>query len=152
MPVEKLRHLGHYREELEEFCWSFTEEYLGANQGERIWIFSSNPYFKKKNLTADKAEWSGWEIHARTNLNDFIITVERRKYIPPIMENFCDFILITKLPLMDLDKVGGTAGGTIGGTAGGPSATSEFKMHLDEHREIIDSIEPISSVSLHPNM
>ena len=159
-PVEFLKHFSLHRDDLEEFTWSFTENFLSSgNSGEKLWISSSDPYFKKKNMSSDQAEWSGWEIHARTSSFEYIITIERRKYIPPIMSNFSDFILITKLPISEPKEEGKEESKrqsnkmikqepTIkpeGDTLGGP--TEAFKVDLMEHRELIDSIEPANTVS-----
>jgi hypothetical protein len=56
------------------------------------------------------------------------------------MTNFSDFILITKVPIISgYKEINGT-------TAEGPGL-NEFQSHLQEHREIIDSIEPKNSVN-----
>lgn len=64
-PVSKLRHLSMNRDEIEDFTYNFAMKLFSnePNLG-RVWIINSNPYFKKKNLTMDRAEWSGWEIQA----------------------------------------------------------------------------------------
>ena len=98
-PIENLKHMDNHREDLEEFTWWFTEKYISNDtRGNEVWIFSSNPYFKKTNLIADKASWEGWEIHASTYDSDYFITVQRRMFIPPTMDSFSDIICISKFP------------------------------------------------------
>ena len=136
-PIEYLNHLNLYRDELEEFVWSFTEKYLASEIiNQQLWILKSDPYFKKKNLTSDQAEWSGWEIQARTPSHDYLISVERRKFIPPTMNTFSDFILITKLPRSEIaeDKKEG-------------ELKDIFALNLAEQRELIDSLEPIIPIN-----
>lgn len=114
------------RDDLEEF---FFEEYI-KNQSEtkRFSILASNPYFKKENRTADKAANEGWEIQARTSKYDFIITVLRRKYIPPIMDSFTDFILATKYITPNADDIVATKKGEPETTRGN-DANNEESFH-----------------------
>ena len=56
-------------------------------------IFSQN-YNKKSNLTSDKAQWQGWECLVRTQTRDIHIIILRRKYIPPMMDSFQDFVFM----------------------------------------------------------
>lgn len=51
------------------------------------------------NLNADPAEWNCWELHARTMNRDVFIIIMRRKYIPPLMENFQDIVIILYGPI-----------------------------------------------------
>ena len=62
-----------------------------VNKLERIFIIICVQY----------AEWSGWELHVRTARMNYFITVERRKYIPPDMSTFSDFILVTQFPITE---------------------------------------------------
>ena len=54
----------------------------------QYYILQSKPYIKKFNLTSDKAQWTSWEVHIRTQTYDLFVAVIRRKYIPPLMEIF----------------------------------------------------------------
>lgn len=45
-------------------------------------------------MNADTSEWMGWEIHARTYHRDIFIIIFRRKFIPPLMENYQDLVII----------------------------------------------------------
>ncbi|CAI2382085.1 unnamed protein product [Moneuplotes crassus] len=131
--VELLPHFNMNRDNLEEFAWNFTERIVGSeNYGSIIEIYRSDPYFKKKNLSSDQAEWSGWEIHAKANGANYFITIERRKYIPPSMSNFCDFILQTKVKVANSNSMEGK------------EILSET---LKEHQLLIDSLEPLSPIS-----
>ena len=88
-----------HREDLEEFTWYYVEKYVyNDTRGSDVWIFNSNPYFKKTNLIADKASWEGWEIHGSTYEFDYFVTVQRRMFIPPTMDSFSDVIWISKFP------------------------------------------------------
>lgn len=69
-------------------------------------VFVEQPRFyrKKYNLTHDRAQWTAWCAHLRTGASkstsstknaenrDVIIIAARRKYIPPIMANYQDFV------------------------------------------------------------
>ena len=54
----------------------------------------------------DPAEWSGWEVHARTRIpkRDFIIIIMRRKYLPPMMENYVEIAIAFYGPENDILK------------------------------------------------
>mmetsp|Transcript_8002 Transcript_8002/g.7498 ORF Transcript_8002/g.7498 Transcript_8002/m.7498 type:complete len:142 (+) Transcript_8002:680-1105(+) len=56
---------------------------------------------KKQNLSSDKAQWQCWEVLVRTEKQDVIVTVMRRKYIPPLMEIFQDIILYSTFDYLD---------------------------------------------------
>lgn len=98
MPLEILRQLGD-REELKFYAQIFLEGIMGDRND--YWIMSSKIYYKRNNLTFDSAQWSGWEIHIKEPRRDSIIIILRRKFIPPIMDNFQDFALVLRGPLVD---------------------------------------------------
>jgi hypothetical protein len=70
------------------------------------YVFVQQPRFyrKKYNLTHDRAQWTAWCAHVRTGgckstsstkiaeNRDVIIIAARRKYIPPLMANYQDFV------------------------------------------------------------
>ena len=79
------------KEDLRFYC----EEYAHQLMAEEVyWVISSNMYLKRSNMNADKASWSGWEVHIRTNKQDVLVILMRRKYIPPIMDSFTDTFFI----------------------------------------------------------
>ncbi len=53
-----------------------------------FWIISSNIYVKRENINIDPSEWKGWEVHARTQKRDIFLILFRRKYLPPMMDNY----------------------------------------------------------------
>lgn len=71
------------------------EERTGDKKSLNYFIIESKPYVKKQNLSSDKALWTCWQVHSRTETNDLYVTVLRRKYIPPLMEVFQDIICIS---------------------------------------------------------
>ena len=139
--IDKLRHFDSHRDELEEFTWRFASRFLEVEHNhQRMWVFNSNPYFKKSNPTGDKAEWSGWELHARTARMNYFITVERRKYIPPDMSTFSDFILVTQFPISDEEEKGSDK-------SMGLQPNTYLKEKLKVHRALIDSLVPVPAVN-----
>lgn len=52
-----------------------------------------------ENIINDPAEWNGWEVDIRTKDQDIIVILMRRKYIPPLMENYDDIILVFYGPI-----------------------------------------------------
>ena len=36
----------------------------------------------------DVSEWFGWELHARTKVQDIFIIILRRLHIPPLFETY----------------------------------------------------------------
>ena len=163
--VAKLKHFNMNRDELEDYTMNFTLKMLSFEPSlGRVWIISSKPHLKRKNLTRDKAEWSGWEIQAkftkiirnegqraetRINTNIVVITIERRKYIPPSMDKFWDFILISmfseSLVNNDDDDDDSKAGELEDDE---PNIIVDFKTTLENHRKLIDSLRPTHQIHL----
>lgn len=87
------------------------------------------------------ASWSGWEIHARTPKYDYFVTILRRKYVPPTMDTFVDFICVSKY-------VVGEASTAVEEDRKdnpkhiSPDNNSPFSEKLKEHRRLIDSVAP----------
>ncbi len=82
--------MSENRRELQEFAQTYAMSRIDRKM--QYFILNSSPYIKKYNLTNDKAQWSGWEIHMRTEQHDFFVTVLRRKFIAPLMDVFQDII------------------------------------------------------------
>jgi hypothetical protein len=49
---------------------------------------------KRENLVTDPSDWQGWEVHARTNKRDIFLIIQRRKYLPPFMENYAEMVFV----------------------------------------------------------
>lgn len=49
----------------------------------------------------DIASYSGWEIHMRTKRKDIHVIMLRRKYIPPLLDVFVDFVVVVEGPESD---------------------------------------------------
>ena len=47
----------------------------------------------RENIVNDPAEWTGWEVNIRTKQRTLIVIMMRRKYIPPMLENYDDFVI-----------------------------------------------------------
>ena len=60
---------------------------------QKFWILSSKAYLKRYNLNQDSSCWQGWEVQMRTPKKDILVILLRRKYIPPLLDYFVDFII-----------------------------------------------------------
>ncbi|CAD8096135.1 unnamed protein product [Paramecium primaurelia] len=58
------------------------------------WIISSHNYKKRSNLMNDISEWFGWELHARTQVQDIFIIILRRIHIPPLFETYQEILFV----------------------------------------------------------
>ncbi|TNV85265.1 hypothetical protein FGO68_gene15236 [Halteria grandinella] len=99
-PVDDLTKMPDYRKDIQEFAQNLAiskieEERTGDKKSLNYFIIESKPYVKKQNLNSDKALWTCWQVHSRTETYDLYVTVLRRKYIPPLMEVFQDIICIS---------------------------------------------------------
>lgn len=74
----------------------YAEEYMHKlwRDEQSQWIVHSQPYHKRLNLTEDTAAWVGWEILVRTPEKEAVLIILRRKFMPPLLENFRDFFLL----------------------------------------------------------
>ena len=99
-PVDDLCKMPDSRRDIQEFAQNLailkSEEGEQGKKQTKYFIIESGPYFKKQNLTSDKAQWNCWNVHSRTETYDLYVTVLRRKYIPPLMEVFQDIICISQ--------------------------------------------------------
>lgn len=97
--MDDIPKMPDHRRDLQEFAQNIAMSRIEAKM--QYYILSSKPYMKKSNLTSDKANWSCWEVHIRTERYDLFVTVLRRKFIPPLMDIFQDLIVISTYDLFD---------------------------------------------------
>mmetsp|Transcript_23373 Transcript_23373/g.20310 ORF Transcript_23373/g.20310 Transcript_23373/m.20310 type:complete len:134 (-) Transcript_23373:1460-1861(-) len=118
------------REEISLYCEEYANKLVyGEN---KVWIISSKPYTKRSNLNQDIASYSGWEVHMRTKKKDITVIMMRRKYIPPLLDVFVDFVVVVDGPEIYLDK---TALETL-------TDFPETANVLKTARKVADSIHP----------
>ena len=79
------------KEQVNTYCEEYATK-LVANEP-KVWILSSKAYLKRYNLNQDSSCWQGWEVQMRTPKKDILVILLRRKYIPPLLDYFVDFII-----------------------------------------------------------
>ena len=86
------------KEKLEIYCEEFVNKLITGTGVKRAWIMSSASYCKRYNMNMDPASWEGWEIHLRNERRDIIVILLRRKYIPPLFNQFVDIFIFIEGP------------------------------------------------------
>jgi len=82
------------RDEINVYCEEYANKLV--SQESKVWIMSSKAYTKRWNLNQDPACWQGWEVHMRTSRKDIQVIMLRRKYIPPLLDTFVDFVVVAE--------------------------------------------------------
>ena len=57
-------------------------------------VLRSEQYHKRMNLMGDLASWACWTVHLRTPQLDIGVIATRRKYIPPVGDQYQDIFIV----------------------------------------------------------
>ncbi|CAD8094965.1 unnamed protein product [Paramecium primaurelia] len=109
--LEVLEHM-HNHIDIQYYAEYYVHNALAEE--EKYWITHSAPYFKRRNLYNDLAEWKCWQTRAKVIMKhqdepqqgtkkkkaakqiiemEYAVIMMRRKYHPPYLENFVDIVL-----------------------------------------------------------
>ena len=82
------------KEDISLYCEEYATKLIADEP--KWWLFSSKAYIKRNNLNQDIACWQGWEVHLKTPKKDILVTFLRRKFIPPLLDYFVDFVIVVE--------------------------------------------------------
>mmetsp|Transcript_24004 Transcript_24004/g.36882 ORF Transcript_24004/g.36882 Transcript_24004/m.36882 type:complete len:350 (+) Transcript_24004:398-1447(+) len=158
VPIDFLDKMSDKERDLKLLCESIVDDFLknqeiAGDQGEGsggssdMFLIASKPYVRKNNLIQDKSLNHCWEIHMRFNEYDLYITILRRSYIPPIMDQYQDIVICSKIKFdVRMEPRGAERQMVeVEQTKEDLDRNNEISFtHLNEtHRKILDSIHQI---------
>ncbi|EAR83397.2 hypothetical protein TTHERM_00938850 (macronuclear) [Tetrahymena thermophila SB210] len=96
LPLHTIQKMGVYSY-LDQYALKYIDQIVAEYGIQKYYIEYSNPYIRRHNLTEDKSQWKGWEISIVTNqskIRQVNVIILRRSFLPPLLENFNDIIIV----------------------------------------------------------
>jgi hypothetical protein len=91
-PPQPVSVLGRREKDLLRLAAERVARSMSADS--EMMVLRSEQYHKRMNLMGDLASWACWTVHLRTPQLDIGVIATRRKYIPPVGDQYQDIFIV----------------------------------------------------------